>query len=189
MTTRTVYYNFPTVPDFITVRNPFVTNQLPVPCDSQLFGGDDYNLLNSLDPTETPVIFEFKSDDSTCSGYFSNLIPILAKLELKFFGAPFIDTITIFGEVFTAVATVTNQNEFLNNTNPDILVANSLINAIQSNTTLNWRYTVTLLNTPGNVSVLLTANYPGTQYNFTSQTLIQDPLLSIPITFTNSNDA
>ena len=188
-TSRTVYYNAPGVPDLVTVRNRFQTNNLDIlgGCDAQLFGGEDYELLNSLDPIETPTIFQFASDDSTCSGYVTSTSN--AELEINFFINPIITSIEIYGNTFISAPVVTQTNEFLDDTFPNVIErAQSLVSAINNNTNLNWRYTAYLdPNIP--VLVKIRANYPGTQYNFVAPYyVITTPTPAISAVLVTSKD-
>jgi len=186
-TSRTVYYNAPGAPDLVTVRNRFQNNNLPLACDAQLFGGEDYELLNSLDPIETPTIFQFASDDSTCSGYVTSTSN--AELEINFFINPIITSIEIYGNTFTSAPIVTQTNEFLDDTFPNVIArAQSLVSAINNNTNLNWRYTAYLdPNIP--VLVKIRANYPGTQYNFVAPYyVITTPTPAISAVLVTSKD-
>jgi len=186
-TSRTVYYNAPGAPDLVTVRNRFQNNNLPLACDAQLFGGEDYELLNSLDPIETPTIFQFASDDSTCSGYVTSTSN--AELEINFFINPIITSIEIYGNTFISAPVVTQTNEFLDDTFPNVIArAQSLVSAINNNTNLNWRYTAYLdPNIP--ILVKIRANYPGTQYNFVAPYyVITTPTPAISAVLVTSKD-
>lgn len=188
-TSRTVYYNAPGAPDLVTTRNRFVTNNLNTlgGCDSQLFGGEDYELLNSLDPIETPTIFQFSSDNSTCSGYVTSTSN--AELTINFFINPIITSIELYGNTFVSAPVVTQTNEFLDDTFPNVIArAQSLVNAINNNTNLNWRYTA-YLNPNIPIIVRIRANYPGTQYNFVAPYYVINtptPAISL-VTVTSQN--
>jgi len=175
-TSRTVYYSQPTpgIVDLSPDRNQFITNNNTPPCDGILFQGVTWELLNSLDPVETPCVFQFKSDDTTCSGYISNTI--FAEISINLFSTPNITEFEVFGEVFTQNngpwPISLTDHEFFGPSYNILDRVQSIINLINENTNLNWRFVA--YSTPTSpTSVIIKALFPGTQYNFNLGTTIK----------------
>jgi len=175
-TSRTVYYSQPTpgIVDLSPDRNQFITNNNTPPCDGILFQGVTWELLNSLDPVETPCVFQFKSDDTTCSGYISNTI--FAEISINLFSTPNITEFEVFGEVFTQNngpwPISLTDHEFFGPSYNVLDRVQSIINLINENANLNWRFVA--YSTPTSpTSVIIKALFPGTQYNFNLGTTIK----------------
>jgi hypothetical protein len=166
-TSRTVYYTTTGIADLTPDRNQFITNNNTPPCDDLLFQGESWELLNSLDPIETPTIFQFKSDDTTCSGYVSNVV--YSEISINLFSNPDITEFELFGEVFTQnngtwPISLTDHEFF----GPSYSIQDrlqSIVNLVNGNANLNWRFAAYITtNLP--TSVVIRALYPGSQYNF-----------------------
>ena len=175
-TSRTVYYSQPTpgIVDLSPDRNQFITNNNTPPCDSILFQGTTWELLNSLDPIETPCVFQFKSDDTACSGYVSNIT--FAEISINLFSNPNITEFELFGEVFTQNngpwPISLTDHEFFGPSYNVLDRVQSIINLINENANLNWRFVA--YSTPTSpTSVIIKALFPGTQYNFNLGTTIK----------------
>lgn len=126
--------------------------------------GDNRQLLNSLDPVQTPTIHQLESDPFGAGGK--------ANLLLAFEPGGVNTSITnlvIFGETFIENQTASpnanlEYNEFFGITYSASDRALSFVNAFNNNTSLNWRY----IATQGLVTsqVLIEALFDGSQYTF-----------------------
>jgi len=126
--------------------------------------GDNRQLLNSLDPIQTPTIHQLESDPFGAGGK--------ANLLLAFEPGGINTSITnleIFGQIFVENQTASpnanlQYNEFFGTTYSASERALSFVNAFNNNTSLNWRY----LATQGIITtqVLIEALFDGSQYTF-----------------------
>ena len=122
----------------------------------------------SLDPVQTPIIFNFISEVYGTG--------VKSEIYIDFTGNPSITQINIFGELFTESATGSLlNNEFYNNTFSIIERINSLVNAINYNVNVNQRYVAINDN---NIMVRLIAKYEGTQYSLTAPNFSMTPNLT-----------
>jgi len=132
-----------------------------------LQGINNTQLLNSLDPIQTPAIHQLESDVFGDGGK-SNLLITFAPSTVN----TSITTLEIFGELFIENQTVApfanlQYNEFFGITYSAAERALSFVNAFNNNTSLNWRYLATI--TIGNpTQVLIEALFEGSQYTFDS---------------------
>lgn len=126
--------------------------------------GDTRQLLNSLDPVQTPTIHQLESDVFGTGG-FANLLITFAPGGVN----TSVTNLVIFGETFIENQTASpnanlEYNEFFGITYSASDRALSFVNAFNNNTSLNWRYLATLGLVAG--QVLITALFEGSQYTF-----------------------
>lgn len=126
--------------------------------------GDSTQLLNSLDPIQTPTIHQLESDPFGAGGK-ANLLLAFAPGGVN----TSISNLEIFGEIFIENQTASpnanlQYNEFFGITYSEADRALSFVNAFNNNTSLNWRFLATLGLIPG--QVLIEALFEGTQYTF-----------------------
>jgi len=126
--------------------------------------GDNRQLLNSLDPIQTPTIHQLESDPFGAGGK-ANLLLAFAPGGVN----TSITNLEIFGQIFTENQTASpnanlQYNEFFGITYSEAQRALSFVNAFNNNTSLNWRYLATLGLIPG--QVLIEALFDGSQYTF-----------------------
>jgi hypothetical protein len=126
--------------------------------------GDNTQLLNSLDPIQTPTIHQLESDPFGAGGK-ANILLAFAPGGVN----TSITNLEIFGEIFIENQTASpnanlQYNEFFGITYSEADRALSFVNAFNQNTSLNWRYLATLGLVTG--QVLIEALFDGSQYTF-----------------------
>jgi hypothetical protein len=152
--TSLTWYYTGGVLDTVVGRNP---QQIPY------LLGDNTQLLNSLDPVQTPTIHQLESDPFGAG--------VKANILLAFQIGTSITNLEIFGEIFIENQTASpnanlQYNEFFGITYSAEDRALSFINAFNNNTSLNWRYIAVQGIFPNQNQVLITALFEGSQYTF-----------------------
>jgi hypothetical protein len=153
--TSLTWYYTGGVLDTVVGRNP---QQIPY------LLGDNTQLLNSLDPIQTPTIHQLESDPFGAGGK-ANILLAFAPGGVN----TSITNLEIFGEIFIENQTASpnanlQYNEFFGITYSEADRALSFVNAFNQNTSLNWRYLATLGLVTG--QVLIEALFDGSQYTF-----------------------
>lgn len=124
----------------------------------------------SLHPCDAPVIFQFDTDpvglgiDTNSFGYLTPSITPAIYLGIG-------DTITIYGSTYTGVFDSPGPNQFygingIATANSILRQLNSLMNCINQDPNLNWRFQAKFLFlTPTIPALLISALFPGESYN------------------------
>lgn len=125
---------------------------------NDIFPSEYEDLATSLDPIGNPIIFELASDTIGSAQK--------SEIYINFTGATSITSITFFDIVFTeSVDANLTATQFYNSTFSIQERIDSLVNAINQNINLNWRYTAFNDN---NIFCHIVANQPGSIYSITA---------------------
>lgn len=115
-------------------------------------------IATSLDPIGNPLVFDFSSEIIGS--------PQNSKIYIDFTGNPGITSITFFDIVFTeSIDSNLTSTQFYNNTFTIAERIDSLVDAINQNINLNWRYTAFNDN---NIFCHIVAKQPGSVFSITA---------------------
>jgi len=115
---------------FTSISRYFTNGVLDSITNRQSLYTPNTDIAISLDPVQTPIIFNFVSEVYGTG--------VKSEIYIDFTGNPSITEINIFGELFTESVTGSLlNNEFYNNTFSTIERINSLVNAINYNVNVN----------------------------------------------------